>query len=142
VPKKPRVGACRAPQPRIALLLSYTVTQISHSCSHACNPHCPPHHTQEAWGWTAWKRWSEIRAAERAGFSYLESFKLLLAPEGSLGTVNTVCPLPAGLTAVQVVADFLTELRKCARRGAHRGLRLLLAEHWDVRVPISDSALA
>lgn len=66
---------------------------------------------QEAWGWTAWRRWSEMSDAERRGgrYAYLENFKLLLAPEGEYGwAVDTVCPLPAGLTAVQVVADFLT----------------------------------
>ncbi|PNH04919.1 Heat shock protein 12A [Tetrabaena socialis] len=50
----------------------------------------------------------------RAGsYSYLESFKLLLAEGGE--PVDTVCPLPPGLTATQVVTDFLAALRS---RGA------------------------
>ncbi|KAG2500196.1 hypothetical protein HYH03_001776 [Edaphochlamys debaryana] len=62
----------------------------------------------DAWGWTAWKRWSSMRDDERKGYVYLNSFKLLLAPEGAAGSAAPT--LPPGMTAVQVVADYLTEL--------------------------------
>ncbi len=84
---------------------------------------CP----QEAWGWEAWRRWCDMAPAAReaGGYSYLESFKLLLRERGAAGRdggyddgeeqqLDTVCPLPAGLTAVQVAADFLGAMRRWA----------------------------
>ncbi|KAG2438533.1 hypothetical protein HXX76_005084 [Chlamydomonas incerta] len=82
----------------------------------------------EAWGWTAWKRWSEMPDSERrAGdYCYLQDFKLLLYPEGAQqqgGAAVAADPqlaqldgssqqLPPGKTAVGVAADFLAELRR------------------------------
>ncbi len=44
-------------------------------------------------------------------YTYIENFKLLLEDSGS-ADVDTVCPLPYGVTRVQAVADFLGEMRK------------------------------
>ncbi|KAG2500195.1 hypothetical protein HYH03_001775 [Edaphochlamys debaryana] len=63
-------------------------------------------------GWTAWKRWSCMGEGERAGHTYLDSFKLLLSPGGGAGGGHVAPELPAGMTAIQVVADFLTHLQK------------------------------
>ncbi len=73
-----------------------------------------------SWGWEAWRRWCDMGPADRVagGYSYLESFKLLLREGGGVeqgeedGRLNTVCPLPAGLTAVQVAADFLGAIKR------------------------------
>ncbi|GIL49985.1 hypothetical protein Vafri_6110, partial [Volvox africanus] len=90
----------------------------------------------EAWGWTAWKRWSQMSDEERrdGNYFYVEEFKLLLLQtqdaqqdrcgaaamgSGAAGTTGAGAgagaargqQLPPGVTAVQVVADFLSELR-------------------------------
>ncbi|PNW81847.1 hypothetical protein CHLRE_06g262977v5 [Chlamydomonas reinhardtii] len=79
----------------------------------------------DAWGWTAWRRWSEMSAAERltADWCYLEGFKLLLGDNDSGGggggsarggpDLKALGPrLPKGKNAVDVVSDFLSELRR------------------------------
>ncbi len=73
---------------------------------------------QEAWGWTAWQRWSQMTEQERrdGGFHYVEGFKLLLH-----GTPPPTVTLPPGLTEVQVVADYLSELRGWVGRGCLGG---------------------
>ncbi|GLC64777.1 hypothetical protein PLESTF_000206400 [Pleodorina starrii] len=74
-----------------------------------------------AWGWTAWKRWSEMSSQERrtGPYTYLENFKLLLE-DGAVDDVDTVCPLPPGVTRVQAVADYLGEMRKYIREQLRR----------------------
>jgi hypothetical protein len=44
-------------------------------------------------------------------YKYLENFKLLLE-DSAAADVDTVCPLPPGVTRVQAVADYLGEMRK------------------------------
>ncbi|PNH04912.1 Heat shock protein 12A, partial [Tetrabaena socialis] len=101
----------------------------------------------EAWGWSAWKRWGEMsEGVRRAGsYSYLESFKLLLAEGGE--PVDTVCPLPPGLTATQVVTDFLSALRSYIVKVLRRSAAITLQPGrtvWCLTLPAmwSDAAKA
>ncbi|EFJ45276.1 hypothetical protein VOLCADRAFT_94501 [Volvox carteri f. nagariensis] len=103
-----------------------------------------------AWGWTAWKRWSEMSSSERSAqsYNYLENFKLLLE-DGADADVDTVCPLPAGVTRVQAVADYLGEMRKYIRDQLRRsaGITSSLTSSevaWCLTVPAiwSDAAKA
>ncbi|GLC61379.1 hypothetical protein PLESTB_001749800 [Pleodorina starrii] len=66
----------------------------------------------EAWGWPAWKRWTTMTDQERreGNYCYVEEFKLLLQGGGG-GGGGPAAVLPPGVTEVQVVADFLSELR-------------------------------
>ncbi|GIL49465.1 hypothetical protein Vafri_5802 [Volvox africanus] len=101
-----------------------------------------------AWGWTAWKRWSEMSSEERRthSYTYLENFKLLLE-EGAAEGVDTVCSLPSGVTRVQAVADYLGEMRKYLRDHLRRTLGVTLRSDevvWCLTVPAiwSDAAKA
>eukprot|EP00198_Chlamydomonas_reinhardtii_P007236 XP_001696572.1 predicted protein [Chlamydomonas reinhardtii] len=60
----------------------------------------------DAWGWTAWRRWSEMSAAERLTADCARGGPDLKA----LGP-----RLPKGKNAVDVVSDFLSELRRRPR---------------------------
>ncbi|EFJ45277.1 hypothetical protein VOLCADRAFT_94503 [Volvox carteri f. nagariensis] len=102
----------------------------------------------DAWGWTAWKRWSEMSSSERSAqsYSYMENFKLLLE-DGADADVDTVCPLPAGVTRVQAVADYLGEMRKYIREHLRRSAGVILHSDelvWCLTVPAiwSDAAKA
>ncbi|KXZ46452.1 hypothetical protein GPECTOR_43g888 [Gonium pectorale] len=68
----------------------------------------------EAWCWPAWRRWCSMVPAERSMYSYLENFKLLLEPSAgeAVGGGLLLPELPRGLTVVQVVADFLTAVKR------------------------------
>ncbi|KXZ53293.1 hypothetical protein GPECTOR_7g1187 [Gonium pectorale] len=96
-----------------------------------------------AWGWTAVKRWTEMSSKERASHTYLEHFKLLLE-DGAVDGVDTVCPLPPGVTRLQAVADFLGEMRKYLRDHLRRTGVILKSEDatWALTVPAiwSDAA--
>ncbi|PNH11786.1 Heat shock protein 12B [Tetrabaena socialis] len=92
-----------------------------------------------AWGWTAWKRWSELPASERQrqSYSYLENFKLLLE-DGAEADVDTVCPLPAGVTRVQAVADYLAEMRAYIREHLRRTTGVAMSSDevlWCLTLP-------
>ncbi|GLC69296.1 hypothetical protein PLESTF_000812700 [Pleodorina starrii] len=95
----------------------------------------------EAWGWTAWRRWSSMSRDERTagGYTFLTGFKLLLEDgdgggghgrghggdgdfEDAAASEMGHCPerlrsllrasLPPGMTVVHVVTDFLGALRR------------------------------
>ncbi|KAG2435486.1 hypothetical protein HYH02_011781 [Chlamydomonas schloesseri] len=71
-------------------------------------------------GWSAWKRWMSMTATERQGadWCYLEGFKLLLdeRPQQQGGpdlvALGVSSELPRGKSAVDVVVDYLSELRR------------------------------
>ncbi|KAG2500197.1 hypothetical protein HYH03_001777 [Edaphochlamys debaryana] len=92
-------------------------------------------------GWTAWKRWSCMGEGERAGQTYLDSFKLLLAPGGGggvggAGSSHVAPTLPPGMTATQVVADFLTRLQEFVVSHLSRDAPLDPADiGWCLTVP-------
>jgi hypothetical protein len=44
--------------------------------------------------------------------------RLLLEDDDAAEDVDTVCPLPAGVTRVQAVADFLDKMKWCGRKAA------------------------
>ncbi|KXZ53291.1 hypothetical protein GPECTOR_7g1185 [Gonium pectorale] len=98
-----------------------------------------------AWGWTAVKRWTEMSSTERASHTYLEHFKLLLE-DGAADGVDTVCPLPPGVTREQAVADFLAAMLRYLRGHLRRTGVILNPEEatWALTVPAiwSDAAKA
>ncbi|KAG2484378.1 hypothetical protein HYH03_016794 [Edaphochlamys debaryana] len=99
-----------------------------------------------AWGWTAWKRWSEMAPSERRGHSYVEHFKLLLE-DGAEAGVGAGCALPPGVTRVQAAADYMGEMRKYIREHLRRTAGVTLSSDdtvWCLTLPAiwSDAAKA
>lgn len=63
-----------------------------------------------AWGWSAYRRFLGLSADQKASgrYVYLDRFKLALCED----TRQSQYALPAGFTAVQVIADYLEYLHE------------------------------